>query len=758
MYRIFLRLKRQIKKFLKVKAESRQTPVSRLRSKISRFLMLVLAAALVSLLYPGENLFFPLDFPRKGEITFEDIVAPFQITVSKSPQELQEERKAAADAIPIILVYNTRVVESVLARFDQFIASADSSLKSAKPRQKGMPRFQLTQEPLYDSLGAVVGAKYPFIEKSAIIEALKTDNLTKLHNVLRDILVNDIYFTGVMSSIETLPNQKSRSVIIQIDKREIFLIRDKLLDLTRAYVNLLTALNNLSIVDSFDVGAYYDLARDFIVPNLTIDTAEMQARRAAAMNEISPVSEVVSAGDIIAHAGSRISDRQEKILESMYRQIEVMARGENWYMPYFPVLARMILVSIALLMLYLYLYYFRNQIYLSNPKLLALFLIYGLELLFIYIIGIKFGLSVYLYPFAIFSILVTVLFDSEVGIFNTFILALLLGILHRFNFTIVLMTILVGTVASYSTQHVRHRSEFFRSIIYLVISYVALIYLIESFKVSPPAETINLIGYGAVNGIISPLLAIGILPFFESLFGFTTDLTLLELADLNRPLLKRLSLEAPGTYHHSIVVGNLAEAAAKAIDANSLLARVGAYYHDIGKMEIPEYFVENQLGIKSKHDLLTPTMSALILSSHVKKGRILGEEADLPDEVLNFIEEHHGTMTMTYFYNKAKEQGEEDPVIDEFRYPGPRPRTRETAIVMLADTVEAASRTLSEPKPARIRSLVQKIINDRFQSGELEDCPLTLKDLAEIRESFVQILIGVFHQRIEYPKKEDQET
>ncbi len=717
--------------------------------------MLILATVLISLLYPAQNLFFPLDFPRKGEITFEDIVAPFQITVGKTPQEIQDERRAAADAIPIILVYNTKVVDSLLARFDQFMTSADSSLKSHRVRPKGVSKQPVYSESLIDSLAGALNASYPFVETGSIAGILKTGNLPKAHSITRDILVNELYFTGVMSNLETLPDPKIRSIIIRIEKREIFLVRDKLLDLPRAYVNFLTALNNHSLVDSFNVDAYYDLGRNFIVPNLVVDTLDIQARRIAAMNEISPVREMVMSGEIIAHAGGRISDRQEKVLEAMYRQMEIQARGESWFMPFFPILARMILVLVAFLMLYLYLYYFRTQIYLSNPKILALFLIYGLELLLIYVIGIRLGLSVYLYPLAIFSILVTILFDSEAGIFNSFILALLLGVLHRFNFTIVIMTIIVGTVASYSTQHVRHRSEFFRSIIYLAITYVGLIYLIESFKVSPPAGTMNLIGYGVVNGIISPLLTIGILPFFESLFGFTTDLTLLELSDLNRPILKRLSLEAPGTYHHSIVVGNLAEAAAKAIDANSLLARVGAYYHDIGKIEIPEYFVENQLGIKSKHDYLTPTMSAIILSSHVKKGRMLGEEADLPDEILNFIEEHHGTMLMSYFYNKAKEQGIESPTTDEFRYPGPKPRIRETAIVMLADTVEAASRTLSEPKPARIRNLVQNIINDRFQSGELEECPLTLKDLAEIRESFVQILIGVFHQRIEYPKREE---
>ncbi len=353
--------------------------------------------------------------------------------------------------------------------------------------------------------------------------------------------------------------------------------------------------------------------------------------------------------------------------------------------------------------------------------------------------------------------MVTILFDAEVGTFNVFILAMLLGILHRFNFSIVIITMIAGIVSCYTIQGVQRRSTFFKSIVYLVLTYVSLVLILESFKVSPAEEMLKLTGYAFANAFISPILAMGILPVFESIFGFTTNVTLLELSDLNRPLLKRLSLEAPGTYHHSILVGNLAEAAALAIGANPLMARVGAYYHDIGKMEIPEYFVENQLGIKSKHDSLTPSMSAIILSSHLKKGRAIGEDADIPDEVLNFIEEHHGTMLMSYFYNKAKEMGVDEPSVDEYRYQGPKPQIRETAIVMLADSVEAASRTLADPKPARLRNLVQNIINDRFQSGELEECPLTLKDLAEIRESFTQILIGVFHHRIEYPDKEEGE-
>jgi len=756
MYRILIRLKRLIKRFLKVKAETRQSLTTRTSSKIYKYLMLLMAASLITFLYPAENFLRPFDYPRKGEVAQKDIIAPFRFNVIKSPAELREEKEAVANSIPTIIEYNTDLVDSTLEKFDHFMTRGEETagqIDSVMALNDIPPE---TKEYIADSLREALRQEFPFIRSAAIEKLLANENINLARSIIDDILRNQIYFTGVLPNRDVLPESKNRSVIVRIGKREIFIVRDKLLDLSLSYVNYLSALNNRYLVDSFDIDAYYEYGRDFIIPNLTVNIEEMQSRKAEAMAEISDISEVITVGDVIVRSGSRVTPRQEKILEQMYRQEKALSKEKSWFTAILPELIRLLLILACFFALYMYLYYFQKKVYLSNPKILALFFVFGLELILVYFVGIRWELSLYLYPVAIFSILITVLFDAEIGTFNVFILALLLGILHRFNFSITLVTIIVGMVSCFSIQRVRHRSDFFKAVLYLLLTYTVLIFVLESFKVVPSDKMLNLFGFGWANAILSPLLAMGILPVFESLFGFTTNITLLELSDLNNPLLKRLALEAPGTFHHSFQIGNLAEAAAKAIDANPLLARVGAYYHDIGKMEIPEYFVENQLGIKSKHESLTPTMSAIVLISHLKKGRQIGEEADLPDEVLNFIEEHHGTMIMSYFYNKAKEMGVENPPESEFRYPGPKPQTRETAIVMLADSVEAASRTLTDPKPARIRNLVQNIINDRFQSGELEECPLTLKDLAMIRESFTQVLIGAFHHRIEYPDKEEE--
>jgi putative nucleotidyltransferase with HDIG domain len=759
MYRILLRLKRLLKRYLKIKAESRQVIDAGPRSKFYKILMLFLAAGLLSFLYPADEAFYPLDYPRKGEIAVDDIIAPFQVTVYKSDAELREERQDAADAVPIIIEYDKNVADSALSQFAQFMALIKRRSASFNKSLTGQ-NFDSRQ---VDSLISVatnsVAKAYPAIDTAVIRRLLFDSDLNLIERIIREILEESIYYYGVIPDLELLPATKNRSVVIKMDDREIYQVRDKLPDTYRANRTFRLALRQRSLSDSIDVDLCYDLGRRFIVPNLSLNIVEMQSRREEAMAEIPQVSEVINAGDVIVQAGARVEEKQERALKEIFRQQESRYREDGWYIPFIPSLARFALMLAIFGFLYAYLYNFHPLIFGSNPKLLAMFFVYGVSLVLIYISRIvetNMELSFYIYPLAILPILLTILFNARIGIFGTIILAIILGILHRFNFSLAIVTIFTGMVASYSTRRVRHRTEFFRTSIYLALSYVVLILLFESFKLSPAENITGLMGQGLFVAVVSPLLAMGIVPFFESLFGFTTDLTLLELSDLNNPLLKRLAMEAPGTYHHSILVGNLAEAAAKAIDANPLLARVGAYYHDIGKMEIPEYFVENQLGIKSKHDSLTPSVSAIILSSHVKKGRLLGEEADLPDEVLNFIEEHHGTMVMTYFYNKAKEQGDEEPSDENFRYPGPKPRTRETATVMLADSVEAASRTLTDPKPARIRNLVQNIINDRFQSGEFEDCPLTLKDLANIRESFVQILIGVFHQRVVYPKKEEK--
>jgi len=748
MFTFFLKLKRKLKRLLKVQTESRQQVRSSGRSRTIKLLILIVVSVLIGVLYPGDVLFDPLDMPHRGEFAHEDIIAPFQITIYKSERELADEEGMVRFSIPQVLDYDTSIVNSVYDGLERFISQVQFY------REKGAVDSVRRAE-----FVDLISESFPMLSRTTISRSLQEpDEPVVVQNRLEKIYEEEIYKVGVLKTLSALPERRNRTVLIRRADRESISQRGRLLDMPLANARLLTALNHLVAADSLDVEYNYLIGRNFIQPNLWVNNEEYNRRVAEELKQILDVREIVNSGQVIVGARQKVTSRQEQILQEMARMLRSRAASRHWLAALLPALARVLLVLAAFTALYLFLYHFRRQIYNSNPKLFALFLVFALQLFLIYLVK-QLGLdSIYVYPIAVLPIMVTILFDAEVGILATITLALLLGIMHRFSFSVTLLSAVVGVVSCFSSRRVRKRSDFYGIMFFLVLSYVGLIFVVENLKLSPRSEIFTEMAYGVSVGLISVLLTVGILPVFESLFGITTDITLLELSDLNHPLLKRLSIEAPGTYHHSIIVGNLSESAAEAISANPLLARVGAYYHDVGKIEIPEYFVENQLSIKSKHDSLTPTMSTLILVSHVKKGRALAEEADIPDDVLNFIEEHHGTMVMSYFYNKAVEQNADVLSTDKFRYPGPKPQTRETGIVMLADAVEAASRTLDDPKPARIDNLIQRIMNDRFQSGELDECPLTLRDLARIKEALAQIIIAAFHSRVEYPRKDKAEV
>ncbi len=714
-------------------------------------LMLLVASLLIVVFYPAEDLYNPFDTPRKGEISRQRILAPFPITIFYSEQELRDVRERVRSEVPPVLDYDTTIVRNVKNRLSSFFALIDSVKQSAPSPSLGK----------LDEWFRIASTRFPAMSQSVITTSLNTSiDLADIRRRLLIIYDEEIYRIGFVESLGDIPEAGTPNVVIRQGEQEIKYPRDRLLDKALAYGRLLTALNRMAVIDSINVDYSYQIGKTFLRANLIVNLAAYNEQVAQALSQVRNVKEELDEGDIIVRSGEKVSAQQEEILQEMVRIQRLQAAEKSAVRAYLPAIGRVVLVILLFSVLYLFLFYFRREAFNSNTRLFAIFLVFAIQLFLVYVVNYIADLvdvqSIYVYPVAILPILITILFDAEIGILTTIVFALLMGIMHRFSFSITLMTIVIGMTAVFTTRRVRKRSDFYRIVFSVVLAYVVLIFFVENLRMSPGSEILTDMAYGAIMGILSTALTIFLLPIFESLFGFTTDITLLELSDLNHPLLKRLAMEAPGTYHHSISVGNLSEAAAKAIGANSLLARVGTYYHDIGKIEIPEYFVENQLSVTSRHQSLTPSMSALILASHVKKGRQLGEEAGIPDDVLNFIEEHHGTMVMTYFYNKALEQGADESSIDKFRYPGPKPQTRETGISMLADAVEAASRTLEEPKPARLRHLIQRIINDRFQSGELDECPLTLRDLAKIREAFAQVLMAVFHQRIEYPKKKDE--
>jgi len=352
------------------------------------------------------------------------------------------------------------------------------------------------------------------------------------------------------------------------------------------------------------------------------------------------------------------------------------------------------------------------------------------------------------------AMMMTVLFNGRVSMIAAMILAVVIGLQPVFHDIPALFLCLIGGVtAALSVRALRSRSNFYAPVLIIATGYL-LGALALGLASGWPIEEIGLRGVlGALNGLVSAGLTFFLLPVAESVTHITTDLTLLELSDPSRPLLRRLSLEAPGTYAHSVAMANLVEAACNRIGANGLLGRVGCYYHDIGKVKNPLYFVENQIAGNNPHDRLKPVQSAQIIKAHVIDGLALATEAQLPDSVAAFIPEHHGTTEITYFLDKAKKaDGGQARNPEDFAYPGPKPRSMETAIAMIADSVEAALRVLEDLTPQKIEEAIDHIVKTKVNAGQLDEAPLTLQQIEQVKAAFLVVLSGMYHNRIDYPE------
>lgn len=491
-------------------------------------------------------------------------------------------------------------------------------------------------------------------------------------------------------------------------------------------------------------------------PNFFIDTVLTAQERQQARDSVAPVQVRIRQNEKIVGMGDVVTAADIEALQKLG-----LLRSRSSYTSLVG-LAIVLVIASALLLFFLYQY--RRQVLMNDTHfiLLGLLVIIGFGLIR-GISAINIGgsaeivqLVAYLIPVAGVSMLVAILFDSTLALFVSVILAIFTGIISDNQLQYTISAFVSSVSGIYSVYRVNQRADLAKASLYIMMANVVTIlalgmllnYNITMFSVALPM--------GIFNGVLSSVLTIGSLPFLETTFGITTSLRLLEMSNPNQPLLKRLLLEAPGTYHHSILVGNLAEAAADAVKADSLLARVGAYYHDIGKLKRPYFFIENQLTAENPHDKLSPTLSNLIILAHVKDGLELAKEHQLPKVVTDIMVQHHGTSLVSFFYNKAVSQAKEgrhDPVSeDDFRYEGPKPQTKEAAIVMLADSVEAAVRSVQKSNPGRIEGTVRKVIKEKLADGQLEECELTFKELDVIAQAFVRVLSGFFHSRIEYPE------
>jgi putative nucleotidyltransferase with HDIG domain len=471
---------------------------------------------------------------------------------------------------------------------------------------------------------------------------------------------------------------------------------------------------------------------------------------------ISPTRGIVRQGEVIVDSGERVTPEIRRKILSLERAQDERGGGTvGWKIT----LGQLMLTFATYGLFFLYLFILRRKIFEDNRHVFLIALLFA-GIIGLYAIALRLPVVVmYAVPVIIVSLVLTILFDSRVSFFATLALAFIGSHLLRYDFEFTFATMIAGALGIFSVRDIKNRGQFFLSAGVVFLGYLWVLgasWLLSRTSFDRFMWDTLMVG---VNSFLL-IMALPLLWVFERAFKITTDLTLLELSDTNRPLLKELSVRAPGTFNHSLQVANLAEAAADAIGANALLTRVGALYHDIGKMLKPEYFVENQRPGENPHDGLKPRMSALIIASHVKEGLEIGRQYKLPQVVLDFIPMHHGTTRIEYFYRRALEQAKEgDPPVQEseFRYPGPRPNTKETTILMLADSVEAASRTLANPTHKRLESLIDMIISARREDGQFEDSDLTFRDLTKIKETFLAMLLAIYHVRVKYPGQAEKE-
>lgn len=716
--------------------------------------IIVLAFIFLTLLMFPKGKSFKFSNLKVGEINVgEPIVAPFTFSINKSEEEYNQDKENARKNI---LPYYYRA-DSVAIKSEEHLKSLLEEIqiivKSEMP--DSTKQFQLVDVFSRDKINTSIDILTFFINQFSGNEKQSDGEAITFREFTDRLLVvfRDIYAIGVLDvAPKDLPNSPAQLVVRQ-DSEVESVQAERFNDAKSLNETILTKLKG-HFTDEVIYHAGYDILHSIIQPNILYDEDETNRRIKQAIARVPRAKGTVLEKEKIIGSNERVTEEHIQKLQSLAEEKTRRESASSDWAFVRPLSGKLILISVAVFFLLIYLFLVEKKVF-DNPKLLLMIFICLLLVTFSSYEINEFSLSEYLIPVAIAPMLLTIFFNPSLAFMGTVALAILLGGLLGNAFTITFLTLTVGTMSILSVKKVRSRSWLFKSIIWITMGYIIAISGLELLRYSSFEELSTNLLQGIINGCLIPILTYGLSVVLEYIFDMTTDATLLELSDLNRPVLRKLALRAPGSYHHSILVGSLAEAAAEAIGANSLLARVGAYYHDIGKMEKPEYFVENQKGGRNPHEKLSPSMSVLILVSHVKRGLEIAQEQGLPKEIQAFIPQHHGTNLVSYFYNKAleKSDGKEVNKID-FRYPGPKPQTKETGIVMLADAVEAASRTLKDPSVSRLRNLVSNIIDERFNNSELDESPMTLRELNQINDAFVQILTGIFHGRIEYPDKE----
>lgn len=692
---------------------------------------------------PGLALVAHVSFPSSsadvapllepGARSDKEIVAPFNFVVNKSEDELQREAEELAATAKPIYEFRQHAYDSSATTMAAFFSAIDAASDQG-------PQAIIHAAAAYGIPLSLQDAAY--LSKGGKRRAMQQ----ALQRLFDRTLAQGVTGPGV------LQGEQSRELIVRRGSTETSVQRDQVLTfaqyLKRASDKQLHPDPGSSLGDVL----YLKVVRQFFRPTLIPKPLETERRRNELRGSVDPSKYIVRSGDRIVAPNEIVTNEAHERLLALHE--ELLRRGAATTYSIRGVVGPLLRDSLIISIFWVLMVFYRRETYRDVRQVS---LIGGLFAVLL----VQAGLVARFYPMhpeIIFmpfvAMMMTVLFNGRVSMIAAMILSVVVGLQPVFHDAPATFLCIVGGVtAALSVKTLRSRSNFYTPVLIIVGGYLAGA-LALGLATGWPIEEIGLRGlWGALNGLVSAGLTFFLLPVAESITHITTDLTLLELSDPSRPLLRRLSLEAPGTYAHSVAMANLVEAACNRIGANGLLGRVGCYYHDIGKVNNPLYFVENQIPGNNPHDRLKPLQSAQIIKAHVTDGLQLAKAADLPDSVAAFIPEHHGTTEITYFLDKAKKaDGKEARNIEDFTYPGPKPRSMETAISMIADSVEAALRVLEDLTPQKIEEAIDHIVRTKVNAGQLDEAPLTLQQIEQVKSAFLIVLSGMYHNRIDYPE------
>jgi cyclic-di-AMP phosphodiesterase PgpH len=720
---------------------------SKLKTSIRiKILIGLLTVLLIVMMFPkGESIEFEV---VEGTIWIhDDLIAPFTFPVKKDAELYRAELREAANSVYPVFVEdeNGSLMRDSLERYNNFLLrNIDSSLK-------------------YESTEFL---NPTFLSQKAYAE-FREQRAKELNLSLRVNLRMKDFFTAVNNSLELIYKEGVIGTENLKLTRDSIAVRtgniDRIAPLGGFYSpeRAREAVRNYILNRNFPAEieqALAEYAVHFVAPNINFNERLTKEEVEQAQSNVSQFSGIVNENERIIAKHDRVNKDARLKIES-YKEAKGETIGQEGL--YFQLVGKFLHIAFLLSMITIYFYLFRKKIFQNNLKILII----AINLLFIsFLTYLTNRMDVnapvhYLIFIPASSMLLTIIFDSRVGFYSTVIMALTAGALRGNDYTFAAASLFAGALAVYTVRDIKNRSQIFRSFVFILIGYVVAVLAFGLERFASWNTILFDLAFAGSNALISPVLTYGLLIFFERSFKITTDLTLLELSNFDRPLLKELARRAPGTFNHSMTMGTLAETAAEKINANPLLARVGAYYHDIGKTILPQNFVENQLDNRNIHENLTPEESINIIINHVKGGIELARKHGVPEEIVDFIPMHHGTTTIQFFYDKAiKLYGPERVSVEDYQYPGPVPNTKETAVVMLADSCESAVRSIDNPDPAKVENVINGIIKSRIDEGQLDESPLTFSDINKIKEAFISILMGQHHRRIRYPKQEEMES